>query len=179
MAYAKNWRICPCLACHSCGVRVFAGPIRPLTGDILVIGDSVLWWNSEADASVADVLTTRLGLEVANASVPGALFVGPQGDSIQDQYVLGDWAWLVMDGGANDLGEGCGCGDCIAAVDPLISPDATSGAIPAFAQRIVEDGPYAELSRRGTALHELLQHSTTSGSAPPEPQRPCPRSSIV
>ncbi|CAK0812565.1 unnamed protein product, partial [Prorocentrum cordatum] len=41
--------------------------------------------------------------------------------------------------------------------------------------RIVEDGTYAELSRRGTALHELLQHSTTSGSAPPEPQRPCPR----
>ncbi|MDG1116516.1 MAG: SGNH/GDSL hydrolase family protein [Flavimaricola sp.] len=113
----------------------------PLTGDILVIGDSVLWWNSEEDASVADVLTTRLGLEVANASVPGALFLGPQGESIQDQYVPGDWAWLVMDGGANDLGEGCGCGDCLAAVDPLISPDATSGAIPAFVQRIVEDGP--------------------------------------
>lgn len=109
------------------------------SGDVLVIGDSVMWWNAEDDQSIADVIADDFDLTVVNRSVPGAVF-GGEGDDIRDQYVPGDWQWVVLDGGANDLGGNCGCGDCMPVVDRLIEGSGDAGDIPEFVGRLRGDG---------------------------------------
>ena len=111
-------------------------------GDILVIGDSVMAWNSSADASIPDEIGRVLNRKVVSKAVPGAQFdnsssfAGAVGFDIQRQLQSGRWKWVVMNGGANDLGADCGCGACGPVVDALIGPDATSGAIPTFIQKV-------------------------------------------
>ncbi|WP_254655271.1 SGNH/GDSL hydrolase family protein [Roseobacter sp. GAI101] len=116
-------------------------------GDILVIGDSVMAWNGTADQAIPDVMAQTLGRQVINKAVPGALFNNGNavysafGFDIQRQYPGGSWNWIVLNGGANDLGFGdCKCQDCRAKVDSLIGPDAMSGAIPAFLTRLRASG---------------------------------------
>lgn len=111
----------------------------PLDARILVIGDSVMWWHSEENASVSHVLAARLQTEVANLSIPGAPFAAQDHDSIQVQYRPGPWDWVVMNGGANDLGD-CGCGSCLDVVDALISEDARTGQIPGFVEDLRANG---------------------------------------
>ena len=108
-------------------------------GDILVIGDSVLAWNGSSDQAIPDVIQQTLGRDVVNKAVPGALFANDNallsavGFNIQQQYPGGRWNWIVLNGGANDLGfDDCKCADCRQVVDRLIGPDAMTGAIPAF-----------------------------------------------
>ena len=115
--------------------------LRPVSdeAEILVIGDSVMWWHSEDDASVSHILAARLDTVVANLSIPGAPFAAEDSDSIQAQYRPGPWDWVVMNGGANDLGD-CGCGSCLDVVDTLISADARTGQIPGFVDGLRENG---------------------------------------
>jgi lysophospholipase L1-like esterase len=111
-------------------------------GDILVLGDSVLAWNSSSNASIPDVISRTLDRDVVSKAVPGAQFdnassiAGAVGFDIQRQLPSGLWNWVVINGGANDLGSDCGCGACGPVVDGLIGADATSGAIPAFIKRV-------------------------------------------
>jgi len=116
-------------------------------GDILVIGDSVMAWNGSSDQAIPDVMGQALGRQVINKAVPGALFDNDNalfsafGFDIQRQYPGGSWSWIVLNGGANDLGFGdCKCQDCSAKVDGLIGADAMSGAIPAFLTRLRATG---------------------------------------
>ncbi len=108
-------------------------------GDILVIGDSVLAWNRGSGQAIPDVMQGTLGRHVVSKAVPGAQFDNDNalfsavGFNIQRQYPGGTWNWVVLNGGANDLGFGaCKCADCRATVDRLIGADAQSGDIPAF-----------------------------------------------
>ncbi|MEO0752906.1 MAG: SGNH/GDSL hydrolase family protein [Pseudomonadota bacterium] len=114
---------------------------RPIADDaqVLVIGDSVMWWHSEDDASVSDILEDRLNTVVANLSIPGAPFAIDDHDSIQGQYRAGPWDWVVMNGGANDLGA-CGCGACLGVVDALVSEDGQTGQIPRFVNGLRDGG---------------------------------------
>jgi len=111
-------------------------------GDIVVIGDSVMAWNQTSDASIPDVMGRTLGRNVISKAVPGAQFdntsgiAGAVGFDIQRQLPAGRWNWVVMNGGANDLGADCGCGACGPVVDRLIGADASSGAIPAFIRKV-------------------------------------------
>ncbi len=111
-------------------------------GDILVLGDSIMAWNSSANASIPDVMSRELGRNVVSKAVPGAQFdnasaiAGAVGFDIQRQFSGGRWNWVVINGGANDLGSDCGCGACGPVVDALIGADARSGSIPAFIQKI-------------------------------------------
>jgi lysophospholipase L1-like esterase len=112
---------------------------RPDPGPILVLGDSILAWNAEVGASVADAVKAKLGSEVVLAAVPGArVLAGP--DPVPDQYVPGPWRWVVVQGGGNDLVAECGCGACARALDRLIGPDGRSGAIARLTRRIRADG---------------------------------------
>ena len=43
-------------------------------GDILAIGDSVLWWNGNSDRAIPDVVGKVLDRKVVNRAVPGAQF---------------------------------------------------------------------------------------------------------
>ncbi len=110
-------------------------------GDVLVIGDSVMAWNRSANASIPDVMGQVLNRTVTSKAVPGAQFdnasgiAGAVGFDIQQQLPAGRWNWIVMNGGANDLGADCGCGACGPVVDALIGLDANSGAIPKFIRK--------------------------------------------
>ena len=63
------------------------------------------------------------------------------GFDIQDQYPGGRWNWIIVNGGANDLGfNDCKCGACTPVVDTLIGADAASGEVPAFLSRLRSSG---------------------------------------
>lgn len=116
-------------------------------GDILVIGDSVMAWNQTSNQAIADVIEAKLSRDVTARAVPGAQFdnssslASAVGFDIQRQYPGGQLNWVVLNGGANDMGFGdCGCGDCSPLVTKLISQDGRSGLIPAFIERLQRDG---------------------------------------
>ncbi len=108
--------------------------------DVLAIGDSVIWWNIEAEQSVADVIAGAIARDVINAAIPGAEFLATT-ESIPQQYQAGPWEWVVMDGGANDLGAFCGTSGALPVLDRLIGADLQRGAMPAFFEQVREDGP--------------------------------------
>jgi lysophospholipase L1-like esterase len=116
-------------------------------GDILVIGDSVMAWNRTSNQAISDVIESKLSRDVVARAVPGAQFdnnsaiASAVGFDIQSQYPEGRWNWVVLNGGANDMGFGdCGCGDCSALVTKLISEDGQSGLIPTFLDGVQRDG---------------------------------------
>ncbi|WP_299905982.1 SGNH/GDSL hydrolase family protein [uncultured Paracoccus sp.] len=141
-----RWRLLLCLlaltACMSAPPGASTGPAR-----ILVIGDSLMAWNRLRGASVAKALSAQLGEPVRDNSVSGAVHdlggkPAAQGShaTIARQYRSGNWDWVVMDGGGNNLLFGCGCSDCGPQLDALISADATQGAIPRLVAQIRADG---------------------------------------
>lgn len=112
-------------------------------GDLLALGDSVLAWNGTSDQAIPDVIGRTLNRNMVNRAVPGAQFdngsalFSAVGFNIQQQYPGGTWNWIIVNGGANDLGfDDCNCGDCTGAVNSLIGADAMSGAIPSFLTRL-------------------------------------------
>jgi len=112
-------------------------------GPVLVMGDSIMAWNRTSGASVGDALERRLGREVENVSVPGARVSG-RGLGfllrIGGQYRPGDWEWVVLNGGANDLVRDCACRRCDAVLDRLIAPDGRRGEIATLAARLLGTG---------------------------------------
>lgn len=92
---------------------------------ILAMGDSVIAWNRDKGASVADMLEKQLGVPVVDASVPGAKMQqgglrGAIGFSIPDQFREGAWDAVIVNGGANDLLSECNCNRCDAIIDRLV-----------------------------------------------------------
>ena len=126
-------RTLPCLI-------LFAGCVEaPLEGDIIVIGDSIFDWNVEEASSIPDVIATELGLEVANAAIGGTqLTEGP--DAIPDQYQPRGWRAVIRDGGGNDLNDQCGCGECDAVMDAIVSEDGAEGVVPDLVRQITAGG---------------------------------------
>lgn len=116
---------------------------------ILVIGDSVMWWNEESGRSVAQELASAISRPVINLAVPGARISHPsaaskaQGLDIRSQYVSRQWDWVVVEGGANDLGDECGCNRCEATLDKLIAADAKSGEWVQLVNRVRSGGASA------------------------------------
>lgn len=139
----------PRIAAALCGLFMASGCATLAArqgGDIIVIGDSIMAWNRFSGAAISDVLADQLEREVTALAVAGAQFdnssalASAVGFDIQAQYPGGNWNWVVLNGGANDMGFGdCGCGDCSALVDRLISLDGRSGVIPAFLARVAQN----------------------------------------
>ncbi len=114
-------------------------------GDILVIGDSVLAWNGFAGANVGNAIEAQLGRDVVSRAALGAQLDASNARSllgldIPGQLSSGRWNWVVMNGGANDLGESCDCGKCDAVMDGLMSADAQRGEIPTLITRARAQG---------------------------------------
>lgn len=113
---------------------------------IFVMGDSLLASNRGGNAAVGNVLEAELGQEVIDKSVPGARYFyllpvsGAAGLRISAQYVPGEWDWVVMNGGGNDLLFGCGCGLCQGMLNRLVSADGRAGAIPKQVNAIRQTG---------------------------------------
>ncbi|WP_372611692.1 SGNH/GDSL hydrolase family protein [Aquicoccus sp.] len=113
---------------------------------ILVIGDSLLAKNRLADRNVAARLSALLDEPVADHSVAGAWMIynlpitGAMGLSIPKQWRDGDWDWVIMNGGGNDLWLGCGCDNCDYKLNRLIAENGRRGAIPSLVQQIRHSG---------------------------------------
>lgn len=120
-----------------CSLAVFSGcglAPKQVGGDILVIGDSVLAWNHGTAGRVIASETGRtvVSRATAGARVDASAARSALGLSIPGQLSGGPWNWIIMDGGANDLVNACGCAACDDEVDALISADGSSGSIPAL-----------------------------------------------
>jgi len=118
-----------------------AGRPAPANADMLAIGDSIFEAHRSSGRSIPDVVAERTGHVVHNAAKSGAWATDGGGvPTIPEQRVDGDFAWLVMDGGANDLNGRCRCGDCDAVLDELITEDATDGVLVAIVEEAVAQG---------------------------------------
>lgn len=111
----------------------------PEGASIIVLGDSIMEWNLDQGASIPDVIGDTLGREVFNAAVSGATMRGGD-DAIPGQYEPGAWDWVVFDGGGNDVNDACGCGDCDAVMDEILTADGQSGIARDLASRALGDG---------------------------------------
>ena len=132
----------------ACGGQVMrdTGQVTRNAPRILAMGDSMMAWHSVSGRSIADALARELGEPVANNAVSGARIVyplpltGAMGMRIRNQYEPGDWDWVVLNGGGNDLWLGCGCNRCDKRMDRMISADGRRGEIPHLVWTLRETG---------------------------------------
>lgn len=103
-------------------------------------------WNGGTNRSVSDVMEQELRQDVVDRSVSAARMIyslpvsGAAGLSIPKQYRTGDWDWVVVNGGGNDLWLGCGCFACKRKMNRLVAPDGSHGAIPDLVARLRASG---------------------------------------
>jgi lysophospholipase L1-like esterase len=122
------------------------GPAAEPGPRILVIGDSLLASHSISGRAVADRLQQILRQPVQDHSVAGARMIynlpisGAMGLSIPKQYRDGDWDWVIVNGGGNDVWLGCGCSKCAGRIDRMIARDGRRGVIPGLVSRIRKSG---------------------------------------
>lgn len=130
---------------------------------ILTIGDSLMAWNGIVRGSIPDVIELASGAELLDRSQV-ASFVTTGG--LERQYVEGDWDWVVVNGGGNDLWLGCGCQRCDATLDKMISPDGTSGRIPDLLSRILRGGSRILYIGylRSPGIDSLIDHCAAYGA---------------
>ncbi|MGF1528926.1 MAG: DUF4214 domain-containing protein [Candidatus Competibacterales bacterium] len=114
---------------------------------VQALGDFVMDWNRGQGRDIPTLLGNRLGASVVlNNAVSGATLLDLQESDgevslgIPNFYEPGDWDWVVLTGGANDLSMLCNCGTCSETLDRLISVDGTQGIIPTFADRVTRQG---------------------------------------
>ena len=130
------------LTLSGCGERA---PQNPESG-VLVMGDSLMAWNGTSQRAVSDVMEERLQVEVTDRSLSAARMIyrlpvsGAAGLSIPKQMPKGDWNWVVLNGGGNDLWLGCGCTACGRKMDRLATRDGSSGAIPDLVNQLRSKG---------------------------------------
>lgn len=113
---------------------------------ILAMGDSLLASHKISGRSIADVVEKRLGEPVTDRSVLAARVLyklpisGSLGLSIPKQYRPGNWDWVILNGGGNDLWLGCGCMFCKRKLNKLITTDGQSGRIPKLIAKLRKTG---------------------------------------
>lgn len=112
---------------------------EPGTG-LLAVGDSVFDYHVEDGESIPEVVASELGIAVQNNAIGGSHLSSNYGEGIPETYETGDWSWVLVDGGANDLNDECSCGDCEVLLDELISPDSSGGIMRDFVEEIQGDG---------------------------------------
>ncbi len=123
------------------GACAAAGP--PSEGAILAIGDSVMAWNG--DRGIPEAVAVDLGRPVVDASQSGAQLTHPSrlagavGLDISRQFEGGDWSWVILTGGGNDLRRDCGTPAEAVTLDGLIASDLT-GDLPSLVARIRATG---------------------------------------
>lgn len=123
-------------ACSEPVTRAQVSPIpQPEEPRILAMGDSMMAWHNVSERSIADVVGRELGEPVENYAVSGARVLyklpvsGAMGMEISKQYRPGNWDWVVLNGGGNDLWMGCGCGECHDKLNRMITLNGRGGEI--------------------------------------------------
>lgn len=119
---------------------------RSTEARILAMGDSMMAWNGGQDQAIPHVIADALGQPVMTRAMSGAHVIynlpisGAAGLQISNQYVEGNWDWVVLNGGGNDLWLGCNCTKCNARMTKMISPDGASGRIPDMVAKVRATG---------------------------------------
>jgi lysophospholipase L1-like esterase len=122
-----------------------ATPLASEPARILAIGDSVLAWHKWTGRDIPSVMGRALGAVVENGAVAGAQFSNPSargravGRDVRAQFRAGPWDIVLINGGANDLLNDCGCGACSRVLDALIADD-LSGEVPRFLAGVLATG---------------------------------------
>lgn len=137
-----------CLVLANCSDAADRGDVSETDSEstVLAVGDSFFEYNAIGQASIPDVIGETIGIRVVNAAMSGAYFANldpaavADGLDVRSQYQEGDWEWVVVTGGGNDLNDLCGCGECEEVLDVLMAADGLSGEIPDFIKGIAADG---------------------------------------
>lgn len=108
------------------------GPLGPMQA----VGDSIMGYHKEVQASIADVVGQQLGVEMINHATGGAEL---RNNGIGDQYQSGRFSHVLITGGGNDFARACSP----AALDGIISPDLQQGLMVDLVNRITTDGAQA------------------------------------
>ncbi|MEC7984538.1 MAG: SGNH/GDSL hydrolase family protein [Myxococcota bacterium] len=108
---------------------------------LLAVGDSFFEWNAEEGASIPDVVAESLDFELQNNAISGAYFSAEDGDDIREQYESGEWGWVLVDGGGNDMNDECNCNTCEDNLDSIALEDGTAGDLYEFVSQIRSEGP--------------------------------------
>ncbi|MEM8593022.1 MAG: SGNH/GDSL hydrolase family protein, partial [Pseudomonadota bacterium] len=112
-----------------------AATIANESRQVQLLGDSLMATHILTGRSIPDVLGRELDIRIENRSITGAMMRG-----ISRQYQSGDYDWVVLNGGGNDLWLGCGCNQCDRRMNRVISEDGSEGILPDLVARIREDG---------------------------------------
>ncbi|MFY0594897.1 MAG: SGNH/GDSL hydrolase family protein [Cognatishimia sp.] len=118
----------------------------PQSPRILAMGDSMMAAHKVSGRAVADYVSRALNEPIKDHSMVGASMsyalpiTGAMGLNIAQQFRGGEWDWVVLNGGGNDLWLGCGCNGCETKMEKLISLDATVGKIPNLVTRLRNSG---------------------------------------
>ena len=119
---------------------------RDNSARILAMGDSMLAWHGASRVAVSHNMEDILGEPVIDRSVVGARIFyhlpvsGALGMNISQQYAPGNWDWVVMNGGGNDLWFGCGCTRCDRKLTRMITSDGQGGSVPDLVRQIRASG---------------------------------------
>jgi len=109
------------------------------------MGDSALDWNeSKSSVSMLGTLLKAKGVSayVENNAVSGATMgcgedgIGDAANCVPPQYKQGQWDYVILSGGANDIGDS----DCQHSADLFVSPDLKSGLTVAVVDDLVKKG---------------------------------------
>ncbi len=124
------------------GERCRQNSTLPDRSELLTIGDSILAFNGSSCESVGDFIASARGTAVHSASENGARMEGGLFGitPIPDQYLPGEWDYVLVNGGINDLNGPCGCGECDPMLQRLIGTDAQSGLMPDLLNELAARG---------------------------------------
>ena len=137
-----------------------AGTTSGVVGDLHAVGDSILGWNKEEQASIPDVVGRTLGASMLNNATGGAELLGEEG--ISSQYVSAAYSHVLINGGGNDFARAC----TQAVLDGIIASDLQSGQLVNLVDQVLRDGGqsvivgyYVPRDRQGecTLFPELLR----------------------
>lgn len=144
---------------------------RNATPRILAIGDSMMAWHGSTGRSITNAIEDELGEPVVNRSIGGARILyglpvtGSLGMKIERQYTPGEWDWVVVNGGGNDLWLGCGCVACNGKMDRMIAPDGRRGEIPRMVSELRDTGARVIYVGylRSPGLNSIIEHCRDEG----------------
>ena len=113
---------------------------------ILAMGDSMMASHRITRRAVSHSIAKALRAQVTDQSVLGARIIyrlpitGSMGLNIGRQYRRGEWDWIVINGGGNDLWLGCGCSRCQRRMNQLITEKGTGGEIAKLVVKLRKTG---------------------------------------
>ena len=116
------------------------------------------------EGSIPEQVGEKLGKMLTTLAISGSMMSTGEDWSIPNQYFARDWEWVILDGGANDLNELCGCGPCEAVQQDLAQAyQDLIGSIRAEGSRVVIWGYYGispdapEFGNCNEAIDQLSQ----------------------